>query len=54
MDDCVLERREIAEGTIVQLNGIPLRVCAPFIAETHPSNWPLAMAPEPLVDLPRK
>ena len=47
MSDNQTERREIAEGTIIKLNGIPLRVCTPFTAETHPNNWALALAPLP-------
>lgn len=45
MDDHETERREIAEGTIIKINGIPLRVCEPFRAETHPNNWAIVLAP---------
>lgn len=34
-----MERRTIPGGTILHLNGMPVRVCRQFIAESSPANW---------------
>lgn len=42
-----MERRTIEAGTILHMQGIPILVTEPFVAETHKNNWPLATAPLP-------
>lgn len=50
MTDEIMERRTIEAGTIIHMNGIPIEVCEPFEAATHPNNWEYALAPLPELD----
>lgn len=40
----VFEARVLPAGTIVHMNGVPLRLEVPATASTHPNNWPFALA----------
>lgn len=54
MSEPTTERRTIAAGTIVQIDGLPIQVCEPFEAESHPVKWGLIgsdpILPPPLQD----
>lgn len=43
IDETKMERRTIEAGTILNMNGIPIEVCEPFEAATHPNNWKYAL-----------
>lgn len=47
IDETKMERRTIEAGTILNMNGIPIEVCEPFEAATHPNNWTIALEPPP-------